>query len=1436
VRNAFQNKTTADEIEKADDPRLEDRDIDVVADFTPDITISTPNLRHVAFSADGDFLVTSDEAEGGVATYSVASVVSQGKKDADMKLATDGPVRALLPNPSAEFEQYFAVVLDSGKLEICDVEKGVKKTIRDAHVNCAAWSARGKAVISGSTDGTCAIHMTAGDLRGVVPRPPDVDESYEVTGVSWLKTEEFLAVYSLKDQEQENPEPKKYSVIKSAKGWGSFTYHSFAWDPLPEAFEPPQRLLPARISSTRLQNWKPDLDDMLIITSSHADSIAILASTSNKISPQQENCNELMMVNVDDTKKAQVPRTAYGDSEMDSVFIGEALDLSSKEKILRPIPALEEINEAPWPLPAYMALTHEGLLAAWWVMWNKSIEAGERYPGLIFKSEATQLAPSSTPRASTPASKLPVATSTPFSKSLGTPATPGTAGIPQFGNTGNGFGTPTPALMKPTPPGFGTPGFGTAATSLPAPTFGKPTQPAFGAPSSFGQPAPPAFGAPSAIGNPTKPAFGAPSAVGAAGGSGFGAAGGMGGKASPWGAPAQTSESKSNPFAAAAASSSGFAKFGASNSFSSFGSNNSAQAGSGFGSLGQGQQKPASGFGSLGQGQQTSGFAGLKAEPSFGSTVTVGSGTGSSLPSWANTPAQQSSSIFGQPDKSSFNTASFESKESDASEPNDRKRDEATPTPQAPPSQGLFGLAGGFKLGTTFASDGTAKDDPAKPAAPANGSFFGSDFSNMLGKTGMKPPTTPASEAPPQYVSTTPASPPKPKLLFPSDTPIKESATPKAAPPAQEPATPVDDAPLPPDFTKPKTSKTDDASLPPDSINTKLPTSTSDDLPPLAGSPGVEVEAPSSSGDVSPIDNEDEEEHDDEDDEESDEDEDEEGFSEDEDDVEEVDETYPPNKTSKPQAAKSGARSFQDNVNQSQRFFPPAPTPPTMKSGATSQSGSSASPAQPSLFAQSAKPALNQPSFAGSSLFGQQQNKGGFSGKPDQSSMSAKPNFPPPTNRAQDLRSPSPARSSSASRLRREPLIAPGASLSSSMQGSKPPTPQPQVSDLEDEEDERIRAQLAQPIEPSRNLEEFVAYQNYTGGKSPSKTGHAAQIELIYKDINGMVDALGWNARSIKSFTQYHLQPQSGHKIDRRMLDDVQDEGAHGSWFEKFTLCEIQALRSLEEELEQELDAGRVKDVLVKLTQLARLLHDKAKLMTRLNDIRRQIINRKDPEKAEALRKAPLPKELADGQKALRNDYARLLTSLRKAEDAVAVLRSRLVSHNAQNGSTKSVPSMEAVKKTVLRLANLAEQKNNDILVLEAQLRKVGLADSSRPSSSSSRNAGTPRKSRGTDLRRSIADTPYATPPTNRNKMSLTELNRRALTPDVESTPTPGKGYGLFYTPEGSPTSGKEIARLSDLVDDNIDSLRQTARTRKQVAKGLKDALLDRGIKVTKVN
>ncbi|KAH7085528.1 hypothetical protein BKA63DRAFT_459084 [Paraphoma chrysanthemicola] len=1345
---------------------------DVIADFTPDvsITLGLPPLRHVVFSTNGEFLVVSAEDQGALAVFNVATLM-QGNQAPERKIETDGvAVRSLQPNPMAEFEHYMAVVLQSGKLCIVDIAEGGTLTIKNDGVSCATWSSKGKAVAAGLQDGTTSIYMSTGELKGTIPCPPGLEDNYEVTGLAWLKNTEMLLVHSPKPNGTSDDQDNKYHIVECDKTWNKFEFHPTIWDPLLTSTQGPSRDLPSRFSATRLQKWEPDLDDLLIITTSHTDAIEMISSSSKPLSAEQKEAQygKWVLSPAEDTKKAAVPRLVFGE-EGDSVLVGEALDLSATEKILRPITTLEEITEAPHPLPAYMVLTHQGVLMAWWVVWNKSIEAGTRFPGIIAEADQ-QRQTGQAPRTMAPSSPVPSSSAQPQSVfgQPSTPAVPSATGTGMFAKSAATFGAPS----GPSVPSFGSPGLGSTP-----PFLSKSSHP-------FGSTTP-------APDKPAAPAFGSPSVMGGAAGVGFGAAGGLGSKVSPWASASQatpSSQPPANPFAAASSSTSGFAKFGqggGGSGFSSFGSTNSSQ--TGFASLGQQQSKP--------------GFPGLKTEPS-GSTVTLGSVAGSSLPSWANTPAQQGGSGFGfgQSKPSSFNTSSFESRTSGTSSEETRQRDEATPTPQAPPqpAKGLFGLAEGFKLGSTFKSDGTAKDDLPKPSAPSTESFLGGDFASALGSGRSKSPVTPAKDANKgalNDLSTTPASPPRQqKGLFANDTPGKEKSAPKAPTPNVETS---DDAPLPPDFLTTNPSQQAD-----------------DDLPPLAGSPGVKVEAPSSSPEASPIDKDDG----DEDSEFSVEDDDEQSGEADED--EEAGDSSPPTASRGPQ--KQAGWNFQDSVNQSPRVFPSAPTPPAAKPGP-----------QPALFGQQSRPA--QPS----SLFGQPTQKVPLSlGRNGADPSPAKPLFPPPANRNQEsLRSPSPVRSTSASsiRTRREPIARPGSSLSASIQQTKPPTPQPEVFDLEDEEDERMREQLSRAVEPSRTLEEFVAYQNYTG-KSGSKTGHAAQIEMIYKDINGMIDALGWNARSMKSFTEYHKHAQPGHKINKQTLEDVEDEGEDGAWFEQWALGEIEGLRSLEGELEDGLDSGRVQDVLGKLGQLGRLLREKAKLMTRLNDIRRQIINRKDPDKVEASRKAPLTKEMSDKQKELRVEYARLLTLLSQAEEATILLRSRLASYNAQNGKAGSVPTVDAVKKTIIKMTALAEKRNNDITLIESQMRKVGLAEPSRPSSSSSRTLGTPRRSRGTSLRNSIAESPFATPPTNRSKMSLSELNRRALTPEVETTPTAGNGYGLYYTPDGSPSSGIELARMSDLVDDHIDSLRETARRRKEVAAGLKKALIARGIKNTKVH
>ncbi|KOS19247.1 Nucleoporin nup146 [Escovopsis weberi] len=65
---------------------------------------------------------------------------------------------------------------------------------------------------------------------------------------------------------------------------------------------------------------------------------------------------------LDDTKRPTLPMT---DSMDDSTAIGIALDLSATNKVYKPIPADDELEESPSPLPGFWILTHEGILCSW---------------------------------------------------------------------------------------------------------------------------------------------------------------------------------------------------------------------------------------------------------------------------------------------------------------------------------------------------------------------------------------------------------------------------------------------------------------------------------------------------------------------------------------------------------------------------------------------------------------------------------------------------------------------------------------------------------------------------------------------------------------------------------------------------------------------------------------------------------------------------------------------------------------------------------------------------------------------------------------------------------------------------------------------------------------------------------------------------------------
>lgn len=1108
---------------------------------------------------------------------------------------------------------------------------------------------------------------------------------------------------------------------------------------------------------------------------------------------------------VPDGRTAALPTTLDEDKVMeapDTSPIGVALDLSAKEKVLRPIPAELEYTESPTPLPAIMVLNNEGILSAWWVLYYDSIRAGTGYAGLVALS-GDQSTPA--PSQSTPAPVSAPVQASPFASS-----------------TSNAQATPFSAFAKPAAPAFGTPsqptsGFFGGSTPGPKPSV-------WGASGTTAQTGGSAFGMPS---------FGQSSSVGGlAGGSAFGKAGGLGQASSPWGTPSAPNQASPSPAAPAA---SPFGKFAENKSSSPFGG---MSGGGGFASLAS-QNKPgqspfttASGTSAFGTTPASS--FGMKSNQSFGSTISIDSKAGESnkgtstfsswgQPSTANTPSQQQTSLFGG-QQSSFASTAQESEMETVDE--DRTRSEATPTPQTNPQTKTspFGFGGEpFKLGSTFKGDGTAKDDLPKPAGGS--SFLGDSFGKALEE---KPtvPETPVKKEPGtedtvnlKDISTTPALPSKPQAssLFGAFTPSQNSVAPKAALPevaslppdstlpSQKPASRGDDAPLPPDFTLGiKSKQKDDAPLPPDftlpskpipgdaplppdfiSIPKPKPKD-SDDLPPLAGSPPIAVEAPSSdlseseSSPIAPPADEGQPEV------EGPSDEADEEIS--ESDVDD-DEPQPPVGETKP-GWKFGPLS--------QQAPPFAPSPPT-NGGRGSRSPSRS----PSRF-QPPKPAT------GTGLFG----------STTPATLPKGPNFAPPHRGSP--RSPSPIRSISQPVFGQQPprhnpspplSIAhkPASRPASRLQA--PPInaePEPSIADLEDDEDVHIRAELEAPLTGTKVLDDFLPHVDYQG--KVTKSGIPGHIELCYRDINSMLDTLGLNARAIASFVKGHneLLPENG-----RSRDDLDDIAYDEEGFEDWCLIEIEDLHVLENDMEQNLESGRIQNVAEKLSELATLNSITSRLRTRISALRRQILLSAD--KSSARDTVPLTSEQSFQQRNIRTAFAELQKYLAEAEEATLLLRSK-VSSSRPGSSQGSSPTVEAITNTIQKITKVIEQKSGDLDVLEEEMQQLKLPgqdevldsiEVGEPISPDHRIPGAWREADRADT------SPFATPPTrkSRSESVLSEHNtpqsasftpRSVLAGAVEANGSPVPRRSLQSSVRRAATNGstpsKNLMKVSTPV------------------------------------
>ncbi|KAF1818720.1 uncharacterized protein K489DRAFT_364434 [Dissoconium aciculare CBS 342.82] len=1365
------------------------------------------------------------------------------------------------------------------------------------NVVCAAWSKLGKQVIAGLENGSAVQIDPQGAIKGTIPQPPQLDgirrAQYEtaralpISSIAWLSTYEFLLIYTPfhgPPGDDYQPKDSVYFIAQRQKDQ-PYTFHRLTSDPCAAFVE---SRTPAHFFISRLNDWKPSLSDALIVASSAAIDVGIFANF-------KENGRFVTAAIKDEGRKATLP-LSYTDNSSDTTPVGVALDFSVQELAPRPIPTESDVvPDSRAPLPALCMLNTDGVLSLWWVVYDDAIRQTQPYSAMTKASgphrtydyyssengqavggvQQSQPTPSGFGAPAAISQTQPTSTASPFgSFGSGAPATPQAVkpafGQPAFGApsaVGSSFGgasglgkqasvwgSPSPATPATNAPAFGQSTFGSSTPASTTPAFGKPAfgQPAFGKP-AFGQPA---FGQPSVPASaqgPSVPAFGQSTfgSVASQTGSAFGQASGLGAKkSSPWGSASAQTTANAAPGA--------LPVFGSSSSFGAASTGVTASpfaaAAKALGSDG----KTSSPFGSA---SQTSPFAaaGQNKLSTFGTGAPVGQATTFGTPSKPNPSpfAQQKPSMpteasmgstatlgstgssfsFGKPSgtDSLFSKPSL-SKEETMEEDSPTTTKPAEQTPSA--ASGSGSLSGGFKLGTTFKGDGTAKDDLIKPAS-AGESLFGSSFGNALGAAAANKSEPPKAASPSfGFVKKEPGTeedvslrniPEAPKAQPQASTPAAKADVPADPPLPPDPSTYKaaklpDDLPLPPDPSRYKAAPLpDDLPLPPDPFSQKpaqgLPLSSA---APIVGSPPIDLGKESLVQEISKKDATEDSTWDDEDGfEDEDEGEDEDEENEDDDDEEDEDDEE------EDEEGEEGEEEDDDEDGKPYQAKNPAALAAFMRR-VTPASPKATSPQDDSTTPQSTLKVSYTPA-----------------GMPR--TIPKGPTFPPPATRPQlSPRSPSPQRavtnpvsgkdfSMNPVHSQMKASAVPPARPIERKEVAVPKPKEPSAGELQDEEDDRIKAILAAPVEPITTLQSFLTHQEHTG--AIKTTGIPAQIEKVFRDINAMVDVAGLNARHIGAFVQGHKT--LSHPGDRT-IDDLEDADA-------WVLEDLKDMPKILSEMDNQLSEGMLQRPEAIIADAKTHENDLVRLRNRTSEMRKFIAVHTDAEHLAAQEAAPLNAETQAQQAELRQRVQSVQKLLAEVEEKMSLLRAELASAASRSAdktssSQANVPTVEAVMNTILKMTAMVEQHSGDVDVLESQIRRLpqGLA------SLKLTDGGDYEDSLVSKMRSSRFNThgsPSATPPRRTVRMAANgdplgmsgmfglSSSRFRTPPSASMLGKSGAGSAIFSP--GAPESARK--KMGDVTQEEVLEWQRRKERRSAVLKALKERVLDRETRVVRL-
>lgn len=370
---------------------------------------------------------------------------------------------------------------------------------------------------------------------------------------------------------------------------------------------------------------------------------------------------------------------------------------------------------------------------------------------------------------------------------------------------------------------------------------------------------------------------------------------------------------------------------------------------------------------------------------------------------------------------------------------------------------------------------------------------------------------------------------------------------------------------------------------------------------------------------------------------------------------------------------------------------------------------------------------------------------------------------------------------------------------------------------LSDREDEEIREELARELKATKTLEPFLAHQDYSS--SINKPGIPGQIEMVYRDINSMIDTLGLNARSLNAFIKGHseLFPPGG-----RSRNDLEAE----DW----CLFEIEDLGVVENRLYQELEEGRMKDVQGKIEACRELRMELRRIRSKRYEIAKIVDAKTDPEQVEATKAAPLRAEQALLQHELRKGFSNAQKLIVDAEERISMLKAKLATQQTSNGKATPLrkPTVEAVTSTIKKMTSMVEKKNLDIDILEMQMRRLrfSVGNSESRESSPFVDSSTPSNKKTSDPRKS--------------RVSSTTPREPNHTPSK-----PGDTFKRSPSPNGTPKSQNGTPRsqngtprkfMSSVGNREMERYRIKVERRKEVNDLVKKAFLESGPRVRTLN